>query len=86
MSYKLTYTCNVSWVPDGQGAVGFVPTGPTLEFVGSQVVPGFSTPGTTPSGANFTTACTSMGTDISTQINVAATLARIQGFGNGTAT
>lgn len=84
MSYNLTYQVQVNWVNDGGGPIGQRPIGPTLEFQGSQGVPGFSTPGTTPTGANFNTACVAMGADISAQIQVAAVLARIQGFGNGT--
>lgn len=84
MSYVITYKANVTWVPDGGGPIGFTGDGPTLQFQGSQTVPGFSTPGSTPSGANFNTAAVAMGADISAQIQVAAVLARIQGFGNGT--
>lgn len=85
MSYSLTYQVQVNWTGDGQGPVGQHPIGPTLEFMGTQTVPGFSTPGTTPTGANFNTAAVAMGADISAQIQVPAVLARIQGFGNGTA-
>lgn len=84
MSFLLTYKVNATWVPDGGGAIGFTGDGPTLQFQGTQVVPGFSTPGSTPSAANFNTAAVAMGADISTQLQVAATLARLQGFGNAT--
>lgn len=84
MSFVLTVTANVSWVGDGQGPAGFVPVSSTLQFQNTQTVPGFSTPGTTPTGANFNTACVAAGAALSAAIQVPATLARIQGFGNGT--
>ena len=82
MSYKLTYTANISWVGDGPGPIGFNPDGPTLQFSGSQVMAGTAAvPLTT---ASILTATTAMGTDIDTQATAAATLARLQGFANGT--
>ena len=79
MSLRLTYTCSISHDGDGQGPAGVNPNGPTLQFTGTQLVLG----GSTPTGAQITTACTAMGTDISNQANVAAILARLQAFETG---
>lgn len=85
MSFVVTMTANISWVGDGTGgSQSFNPNGPTLQLTNTQTVPGFSTPGTTPSAANFNTAIVAAGAAISVAAQTAATLARLQGFGNGT--
>lgn len=87
MSFVVTMTAQISWIGDGTGgATSFNPIGSTLQLSNTQVVPGFSTPGTTPSAANFNTAIVAAGAAISTEAQAAATLARLQGFGNGTTT
>ena len=89
--FRLRYYVDVDWVGDGTGGTGqgqlqannpvagAVGMAQTMRFQGGQYVPG----GDTPSGANFTTATTAMGTDISNQINVAAILAQIQAWATG---
>ncbi len=89
--YVLAYYVDVSWVPDGPGSTfvgqaqanwpgaGTVPNAQTMRLQGVQYVPGKDAP----TGGNFTTATTAMGTDISTQLNVATTLAQIQAWATG---
>ena len=79
MSLKLTYSVTISHADDGAGPLGFPVNGPARTFTGVQVVAGLSTP----TGAQITTACPAMGTDISTQANVAAVLTQLQGFETG---
>ena len=79
MSLKITYVVNISHQGDGLGPLAVNPDGPTVQFTGAQLVLG----GTTPTGAQITTACTAMGADISTQANVAAVLARLQALETG---
>lgn len=91
MAYRLRYYVDIDWVGDGTGGTmqgilqannpvaGDVGSAQTMRLQGGQYVPG----GDSPSGSNFTTATTAMGTDISTQINVAATLAQIQAWATG---
>jgi len=79
MTYRVTYQVQVGLFQDGGGQIGTNQNGPILELQGVQIVPGANSP----TGANLTTACTAMGTDISTQMNVAATLAQIQAFATG---
>ncbi len=90
MSFRIRYTAYVDYVADGAGpmeAAGAqtlridgspnqTPQGPVS---GVQIVPG----GNSPTGANFTTAATAIGTDLSNQLNVAAVLARVQAFSSG---
>lgn len=83
--YFLKWRVEVCLLPDGAGQM----QAPMMQTEvinndfgangGLIAVPG----GSTPTGANFTTACTTLGTNISTAINVAATLAAIQGFATG---
>jgi hypothetical protein len=79
MSLKITYVVNISYEGDGLGPLGNTPNGPSVQFTGQQLVLG----GATPTGAQITTACTAMGTDISNQANVAAVLARLQALETG---
>jgi len=79
MTYRLIATVTVGNFQDGGGQIGVTPNGPVLTVFQTEIVPGAQTP----TGANFTTACTNLGTDISTQLNAAATLARIQAFATG---
>ena len=87
--FLLKWSLDVCWVADGAGPMG-VPgaqtkrlnndaLGGTVLNGGYVVVPG----GDSPTGANFTTACTTVGTNMGTACNVAATLAQIQAFSTG---
>lgn len=83
--YLIKWRVEVCLVADGAGPME-VPAQQTLilnsDFganSGPVLVPG----GSTPTGANFTTAATTVGTNIGTALNVAAVLAQIQGFATG---
>lgn len=89
MAYFLKWRLEVCWVGDGAGPME-VPgaqtkilnndqIGGTVNNSGYVVVPGADAP----TGANFTTACTTVGTNMGTACNVAATLAQIQAFATG---
>jgi len=89
MAYRIRYSVNVDWIPPGLGlgiayqtAVGSPqPAGgpaQTLEFVNSSIPTS-----TTFTASDITSLLSTMSTDISTQMNVAATLARVQGFASG---
>lgn len=83
MAYRLNYTFNLTWVPDGAGPMS-VPSAQTLGFTGTQLVPGGDAPttsGTQVTSANLVTVGVSAGVDIGTQLS--AQLARIQGFAGG---
>ncbi len=94
MSYRLRYEVHVDWVGDGQGPMGgataqipgFEAGGAqTLDFfnaAGGQNIVGTGTGGALAS-ANITTLLTAMSADLSTQMNVAAKLAQLQGFATG---
>ncbi len=79
MTYRLIASVTIGQFQDGGGQIGTTPNGPVLTISQVEIVPGAEAP----TGANFTTACTNLGTDISTQLNAAATLARIQAFATG---
>jgi hypothetical protein len=80
MAYRVTYTLNISWVPDGAGPMS-VPSAQTkgVSQSGALVVPGANAP----TAANIVTACAAAGADASTQLTTAANLAQIQGFASG---
>ena len=83
MSLKLTYQLFVTHAVDGGGPVGFTGIGPVAEFSG---VTGFVivAGGTTPTGAQITTAITAVATDLNAQVVTnAANLAKVQGFETG---
>lgn len=94
MAYRLRYEFFVDWVGPGQGPMGggLVPLA-GFEAGGAQTFDGFNTPGgqNTPgngtggaiTSAEITTITNAMAADVSAQLNVAATLARIQGFATG---
>ncbi len=86
MAYRLRYSVLVDWVPPGMGLginyqttqIGPQPAGgpaQTLEFVNS-AVPVSSTF----TSSDITSLLSTLTTDISAQMNAAATLARVQGF------
>jgi hypothetical protein len=93
MSYQLSYSVSVDYVPDGAGGEQ-IANSQTLQFFPSASNPGglgrvtvgygAGTPvpgGAAPTQANFNTACSNMATDIEAQI--AANLARILAFATG---
>ncbi len=90
MAYRLRWKISVDWVPPGMG-LGLAnvsgpadPGGPaqTLTIFGSQ---GSSTPtSSTFNSSDVTALLSTLTTDASAQFNVAATLARVQNFSNGT--
>ena len=84
-NYVIKWRAEVCWIPAGAGSME-VPSAQTLivnnDFganSGFVSVPG----GASPTGANFTTAATTVGTNLGTALNVAATLAQLQGFATG---
>lgn len=88
MAYQIRYKAEVVWVGDGQGSMGlasaitnYAAGAQSIAFVNSAPiqVPG----GDTPSSANFGTAATACATDLTTQLQNAATLARMQAFATG---
>lgn len=89
MAYRLDYKVRVSWVPPGEGLGQNNLAGPgmlggpaqSIDFFGTQ---GSSTPvSSTFTASDVTTLLTALATDVAAQMNVAATLARIQGFSSG---
>jgi len=94
MSYRLRYEVSVDWVGDGQGPMGGAITqlsgaeaggAQTLKFfnaAGGQNIVGTGTGGAI-AAANITTLLAAMSADLSTQMNVAAKLAQLQGFATG---
>lgn len=94
MSYGIRYKVDVVYIPDGLGAMQ-VPNSQVLRFEPSSANPTGLTLGSgdaaqaaapvpggnVPTAANFTTAFNNMVTDLNAQ--VAAALARIQGFATG---
>jgi len=94
MAYRLRYTANLDWVGPGQGPMGGgLAVIPGSEAGGAQTIQfdntpgGQNTPGTGSGGiiqsSEITTITNAMAADIAAQMNVAATLARIQGFASG---
>jgi hypothetical protein len=93
MPYRLRYDVAVDFVPQGMGlgqqasapgAVGAGPAGPaqTIEFFNT--IGGLFPPNSnTFTSTDITALLASMSTDLSAQMNAAATLARIQGFATG---
>lgn len=86
MAYFIKWSADVFWAADGANQMGQVPIAQVKRLnndfganSGFVLVPG----GDSPTGANFTTAATTVGTNLGTAINVAATLAQIQGFSTG---
>lgn len=94
MAYRLRYLVSLDWVGPGQGPMGggLVPLA-GYECGGAQTLDLFNTPGgqnaagTGTGGAiatsEISTITTAMAADINAQLNVAATLARIQAFATG---
>lgn len=94
MSYRLRYQVNIDWVGDGEGPMGGAVAqlagseaggAQTLKFfnaAGGQNIVGTGTAGAL-AAANITTLLAAMSADLSTQMNVAATLQRLQGFATG---
>jgi len=80
MSYLITYTATVSYFGDGTGPME-VAGSPSRRFqqASTIVVPGANAP----SSANFATAATALATDLTTQLQNAATLASLQGMATG---
>ena len=88
MAYFVKYKAEVVWVGDGLGAMG-LPAAVSNSPAGAQSIAFFnSVPlqvpgGDAPSSANFGTAATAIATDLTTQLQAAATLARLQAFATG---
>ncbi len=89
MAYRLRYQAYVDWVPAGVGLgqqtaanLGAAPAGnaQTIEFFNTIPTPATSATFTAP---DITALLLAMATDLSAQMNVAATLARIQAFSSG---
>jgi hypothetical protein len=85
MAFILNWSVTAHWIGDGCSAMS-VPAAQALKLNqgstlggGSVVVPG----GDSPTGANFTTAATTVGTNMGAALNNPATLAEIQGFSTG---
>jgi hypothetical protein len=93
MPYRLRYDIAIDFVPPGvglgqqgtaPGAVGAGPAGPaqTIELFNT-IGGGFPPTSNTFTSGDITALLASMSTDLSTQLNLAATLARIQAFATG---
>jgi hypothetical protein len=91
MAYRLDWKVRVSWVPGGvglgqqaYGPIG-VEGGPaqSIDFFGSNTSTTLPN-STTFNPADITTLLTTLTNDCSAQMNVAATIARIQNFSTGT--
>ena len=92
MAYVMNWDVRVSWVGDGVGQMQALgPGSPSLKITnsttsgatsagGTVVIPG----GDSPTGANLTTAATTVGTNIGTILNASAILTQIQGWSTGT--
>lgn len=88
MAYFIRYKAEVVFVGDGQGSMSLPAAivnspagGQALAFFNSApiLVPGSNAP----SSANFATAATAAATDLTAQLQAAATLARLQAFATG---
>lgn len=88
MAYQVRYKVDVLWVGDGQGPMG-LSANIVNSAAGAQVLSFFNSTtlpvpgGDTPSSTNFGTAATNIATDLTTQLQSAATLARLQAFATG---
>ena len=88
MAFQLRYKAEVLWVGDGQGPMG-LPSNITNSAAGAQVLAFFNSTvipipgGDAPSSTNFGAAATAMATDLTTQLQNANTLARLQAFATG---
>jgi hypothetical protein len=90
MAYGLVYKARVFWLPAGLGVGMNNITGPgltggpaqTIDFFNSQVAP-YPPTSTTFLSADVTSLTNSMAADLAAQMDVAATLARIQAFSTG---
>ena len=96
MAFRIRYQLNIDWLAPGIGpmdgkfsplsaAQGNADSAQTLNFsnaVGGQVTPGLGTGGAL-TAAEITTILTAMQTDLSNQLNAAATLARINTWPTG---
>ena len=91
MSYRLRYTFNLDWVGPGQGPSGSPTVGPgggnaqTLGLIntpGGQNIAGSGSGGII-QAADITTLTNAAASDMSTQLNLAANLAKAQGWPTG---
>ena len=93
MPYRLRYTWNLDWVGTGMNAMSGsltplnMPAGGAQTFGGVSLATGQNIVGTGTGGAiatgDITTITNAMAADVNAQLNVAATLARVQGFATG---
>jgi hypothetical protein len=88
MAYQIRYKAEVLWVGDGLGPMGLpgaivnaAAGAQVLAFLNSTVIP--VPGGDAPTSGNFGTAATAVATDLTTQLQNAATLARLQAFATG---
>ena len=88
MAYRLRYTFNVDWVGPGMGPMGSPQVGPgnsnsqTLGLInkaGAQNIAGSGSGGII-QAADITTLTNAAASDMSTQLNLAANLATMQGW------
>lgn len=91
MAYRLRYTFNVDWVGPGMGPMGSPQVGPgnsnaqTLGLInqaGGQNVAGAGSGGII-IGSDITTLTNAAATDMAAQLNLAANLAKMQGWPTG---
>lgn len=89
MAYRIVYKVNVEWVGPGTGPMGgnAAPNIAMNPAGGAQVLSLFNAAGgqntNTFTAADVTTLTNAMAADIAAQMNVPATLARIQAFSSG---
>ena len=91
MAYGLVYKARVFWVPAGLGLGMSSASGPGLTGNPAQSLDFFNSQNATypPNTSTFlaadvTTLTNAMAADIAAQMNIAATLARVQNFSTGT--
>jgi hypothetical protein len=80
MGWALSAGVNISWVPDGAGAMS-VPSAETLQFNQAATLIALTTTGTI-SAANIATAVTALGTAINSNFGT-LNLGTIQGWATG---
>ena len=90
MAYRITYQVQVMWIGPGIGVMGgsLAPSLPQAPAGGAQVIAFQNAQGGQNSNtflaADVTTLTNAMAADIAAQLNVGATLTRIQNFSTGT--
>jgi hypothetical protein len=79
--YQITVKATAEWIGEGTGVLS-VPSAQSLAVTATQAVSG-AVGGSALTAAEITTACSSLGTLISTALNASPNLATMQGWASG---